>query len=297
MLQVNSISKKFGNQIVLNNINLSVNNGEIIALLGESGSGKTTLLRIIAGLELSNDGSILLNDTILSDKKLFLKPEKRNVGVVFQDYALFPHLSVEKNITFALKNKENLDYYLEIFELIEHRNKKPSALSGGQQQRVAIARSLIVNPSLLLLDEPFSCLDQSLRRAVRTKIANILKKERITSILVTHDPNDAMQIADKIAVLQKGEIIQYDTPEMLYKNPSNAYVGNLTGVINEYKGALVRPEKLKFEPSEKGEYNIINSVWQNGKYLIQLKSVESRIFLLSDSAVKIGDTGNVLVIS
>lgn len=284
MLEVVNVSKKYGRNSVLSEINLSVNKGEIIALLGESGSGKTTLLRILAGLEVNDSGIITVNQKLLSDSSIFLKPEKRNVGVVFQDYALFPHLNVENNISFALKNTDKVNRYLSIFELTEHRKKKPSQLSGGQQQRVAIARSLIANPSLLLLDEPFSSLDQSLKRTVRTEIATILKKEGITSILVTHDPNDAMQIADRVAVLQEGKIIQFSTPEILYKNPVNKYVGNLTGIVNELNGELFRPEQLKIQDNKDGIYKIDHITWQSGAYLVKVKSENNTVFVLSDTS-------------
>lgn len=283
MLEVVNVSKKFDKQPVLNAISFAVKQGEIVALLGESGSGKTTLLRIIAGLESNDSGTITVNKKVLSDTTTFLKPEKRNVGVVFQDYALFPHLSVEKNIRFALKSKENIETYLTAFELLAHRNKKPSQLSGGQQQRVAIARSLIVNPSLLLLDEPFSSLDQSLKRTVRTEIASILKKEQITSIFVTHDPNDAMQIADKIAVLQNGKIIQFDTPEQLYRKPKNMYVGNLTGIINEFNGELFRPERLRVKENVNGAFIIKQITWQNGSYLLKIENEHHSLYVLSET--------------
>lgn len=273
-LKVKNITKSFGKSKVLKNVDLAIEKNEVVALLGESGSGKTTLLRIIAGLENADQGEILLDERILENRQLFLKAEQRKVGVIFQDYALFPHLSVRQNVSYGLKKNETskVDQILKSFELLEHAKKKPHQLSGGQQQRVAIARSIVVNPSLLLLDEPFSSLDQSLKRKVRSEISNLLRQQNIPSILVTHDPDDAMEMADKIAILQQGEIVQYDTPEKIYHAPVNEYVGNLTGGINVINGELKRPVHTSFIKDESSLIEVIKSNFYHGQFFISAVS-------------------------
>jgi len=242
-LRLENITKKFENEVVLDQVSFSIKDNELIALLGESGSGKSTLLRIIAGFENADEGSVRIEDEISSDENHFVKPENRNVGLIFQDYALFPHLTVEKNIAFGLSksdsdSKEKISYLLKVFELEEVKNKKPGKISGGQQQRVAIARALAVNPILLLMDEPFSNLDQSLRLKIRKEIRKIKEEFKIPMLLVTHDPDDAMELADKIAILQDGKIVQFDSPSNLYNNPLNQYVANLFGPNVEFNNKL-----------------------------------------------------------
>lgn len=250
-LSVQNISKKFGALSVLKNVNITVEDNEFVALLGKSGSGKSTLLRLIAGFESPNEGSISLDGKTLSDQSVFVKPEYRELGVIFQDYALFPHLSVKKNIEFGVKNVKKHQNYIEelltTFELNEQAAKKPTAISGGQQQRVAIARALAVKPKLLLLDEPFSNLDQALKSKIRIEIRNIQKTFKIPMILVTHDPDDALELADKVAVLEAGKIVQFDTPEAVYFNPKNEYVASLFGLCSAFEGIYLRPENVDFD--------------------------------------------------
>lgn len=249
-LSVHNLSKDFGSLSVLKDINLEVADEEFVALLGQSGSGKSTLLRLIAGFESPDCGTISLSDHILTSQSIFVKPEDRNVGVIFQDYALFPHLSVKKNIAFGVKNpkkhQNRIQELLTTFELQEQADKKPSAISGGQQQRVAIARALAVNPKLLLLDEPFSNLDQALKSKIRLEIRTIQRSFKIPMVLVTHDPDDALELADKVAVLQGGEIVQFDTPEEVYFNPINKYVASLFGPCSDFEGIFLRPEYIDF---------------------------------------------------
>lgn len=191
----------------IKNFNLEIEKGEIVALLGPSGSGKSTILRLISGLEIPNGGEIIVNDRVLYNKNVFIEPEKRGIGMVFQDYALFPHMTVEKNILFGIEklNKKEkqriLDEVLELVDMKEYKNRYPHELSGGQQQRVAIARTLALKPSLLLLDEPFSNLDADLKKRIRTEIKDILRKSNTTSIFVTHDIEDAKDVADRIVNL------------------------------------------------------------------------------------------------
>lgn len=234
LLRLENISKTFGTEVkALQDISFAVEQGELIALLGESGSGKTTLLRIIAGFEVANAGAVHLSDTLLCDQSTFVQPERRGIGMVFQEHALFPHLSVKKNITFGLKDKSLHDArtreMLNLVDLANHEQRYPHELSGGQQQRIAIARALAPAPNLLLLDEPFSNLDESLKEKVRMEIRDILKKSNTTALFVTHDTKDALSVADRILVLKNGRIQQFGTPDELFNRPANAAVAHLFG--------------------------------------------------------------------
>ncbi len=196
----------------LNKFSMNIEQGEVISILGPSGSGKSTVLRLLAGLEKPEDGSFNIQDTVIFDEKKFLQPEKRGIGMVFQDYALFPHMSVAENIMFGLfrfkkaAKQERLQEVLELVELEEFADRYPYQLSGGQQQRVAIARAIAPKPHLILLDEPFSNLDSELQGKIRKDLRDILKKANITSVFVTHDENDAHAIADRIVKLKNGKI-------------------------------------------------------------------------------------------
>lgn len=203
---IKDLSFKYKNakEYQIKNFSLEIEKGEIVALLGPSGSGKSTILRLISGLEVPNGGEIIVNNNILYNKDKFIEPEKRGIGMVFQDYALFPHMTVEKNVLFGVGNVDKnekqriLDEVLELVDMKEYKKRYPHELSGGQQQRIAIARALAPKPSLLLLDEPFSNLDADLRKKIRNEIKDILKKSHSTSIFVTHDIEDAKDVADRI---------------------------------------------------------------------------------------------------
>jgi iron(III) transport system ATP-binding protein len=220
---------------VVDNLSFALEAGEIGCLLGSSGCGKTTVLRAIAGFHQIESGSITLNDRILSSPSVHLAPEKRNIGMVFQDYALFPHLSVSQNITFGLhklstRAKEVVcDELLELVQLTGFGHRYPHELSGGQQQRVALARALAPSPSLLLLDEPLSSLDTELRRGLALEVREILKKRGISAIMVTHDQEEAFAFADKVGVLHKGKLEQWDVPFSLYHEPQTRYVAGFIG--------------------------------------------------------------------
>ncbi len=222
---------------------MQVEQGEIIALLGESGSGKTTLLRVIGGFERPDNGSIEVG-TVTVVGKQFVAPEKRNIGMVFQDYALFPHFNIAKNIAFGLakmpgeQQQQRVAELLKLVGLSGYEKRYPHELSGGQQQRIAIARALASSPPLLLLDEPFSNLDESLKRKVRLEIKTIFKQSNTTAIFVTHDVNDALAVADRIAVIKEGELQQLDTPEALYETPKTPYVAQLMHNANVLECAV-----------------------------------------------------------
>lgn len=251
LLQLNNIHKRYAarERWVVNDFSLDIYQGELLALLGESGSGKTTLLRILAGFEIPEKGEIVLQDQVLVDEGICVKPEKRAIGMVFQDYALFPHLTVAQNILYGLKQKKSaqsrqrLKEVLELIGLPEIEKKYPHQLSGGQQQRVALARALAPNPSILMLDEPFSNLDEVLKDQIREDIRQIIKKSGITAILVTHDTKDALAMADRIAIMQQGRLLQADTPQVLYQQPQHEYVGNFFGKMNWLPGTIEEVEE------------------------------------------------------
>jgi iron(III) transport system ATP-binding protein len=202
------------NKNVVENFTLQVEQGERVCILGESGSGKSTVLRLIAGLEVQNSGIIEIDNKIFADDNNFVNTEKRGLGMVFQDYALFPHMTVEKNITFGLRDKTKeekknlLSEMLDIIQLKDYANRYPHELSGGQQQRVAIGRALIMKPKVLLMDEPLSNLDTTLKDKIRTEIKNILEKAQITTILVTHDKEDCNILGDYVIELKDGKIVE-----------------------------------------------------------------------------------------
>tara|TARA_B100000579_G_scaffold40247_1_gene28098 strand:- start:1120 stop:2181 length:1062 start_codon:yes stop_codon:yes gene_type:complete len=217
------------NNWVLKDINFSVRSGELIGLLGPSGCGKTTLLRLIAGFEKPKRGLINKNGQIISDNNYLLPPERRQIGMVFQDYALFPHLNVWDNVCFGIKKKEQsikrVKWLLNLLDIYEFKNRYPHELSGGQGQRVALARALAPGTSLVLLDEPFCSLDVQVRSRLRSELSSVLKSCSASAILVTHDPHEALAICDRVAVLKRGEIQQYTTPFDMVSNPANDFVG------------------------------------------------------------------------
>ena len=233
---LSGISKKFGNFTALKSLDCTIESGELVALLGPSGCGKTTTLRLISGLESPTTGKILFDGEDICGYAV----QSRNVGMVFQRYALFPHMSVAKNITFGLDVKhvckseiaERLNEILDIVQLQEFKHRFPSQLSGGQMQRVAIARTLITKPSVLMMDEPLANLDTKLRGEMRAFIKKLQRAFGITTIFVTHDQIEAMELADRIAVIFDGELAQYDVPENIYNRPASLQVADFMGADN-----------------------------------------------------------------
>src|SRR2546421_4006277 len=236
------VSKFFGKTSVLQNISFHVAEGEALVLLGASGSGKTTILRIIAGLEQPYTGKIMLHGKDVTE----LPARERGVGVIFQAYALFPKMTVEKNIGYGLKIrkrrrkeiKEKVNELLSLVQLEEHRKKYPSQLSGGQQQRVAIARTLAYDPEVLLFDEPFGALDAQTRGHLRREIRALLKKVNVPAIFITHDQEEALELGDRIAVVNVGHIEQIGTPSEVYNNPATEYVATFLGAANIFEGII-----------------------------------------------------------
>jgi len=236
-LSINGLSLRYGNEdvAVLDKASLQLQEGEIACLLGASGCGKTSLLRSIAGFETPSEGKISLANKTLFDQQFNMPIEQREIGMVFQDYALFPHLSVAKNICFGLKNyskaeQQNIvDETLALLDLSEHKAKYPHQLSGGQQQRVAIGRAIACKPKLLLLDEPLSNLDVHLRERLAHDLRDLLKSQGITALMVTHDQQEAFAFADKIGVMHQGRIEQWARAEKIYHQPETAYVASFIG--------------------------------------------------------------------
>lgn len=242
-IKIRNISKTYPDGTkALKNINMDIKESEIVVLLGASGCGKSTLLRTIGGLEKKTEGEIYFYDDEISNVPV----EQRDIGFVFQNYALFPTMTVEENIKFGIKlrklpkkeMKDRLDYLLELFDLEELADKKPGQLSGGQQQRVAIARVLAIQPTVLLMDEPLTALDAKLKEHLRVELALMLRRLGITTIYVTHDQAEAMAIADRIAIMNKGVIEQIDTPEAIYSSPKTDFIAQFIGKINRIEGKL-----------------------------------------------------------
>lgn len=242
MLKITDLTKQFGDVKVLNGINLDVNQGEFLALVGPSGSGKTTLLRTIAGFEDADMGTIRLRNQVVVHNRKALAPERRRIGMVFQDYALFPHLSVRDNVAFGLPRGRNrnvmIEKALEAVEMSHRIDAMPHELSGGQQQRIALARALAPEPGIILLDEPFSNLDPALRAQVRSDVRRILRDAGVTGMLVTHDQEEALSIADRVAVLLDGSIAQIGTPREVYHSPVNEDVARFVGDAQFVQGEI-----------------------------------------------------------
>lgn len=246
ILELRDIRKSFGDTEVLRGISLAAAAGEFITLLGSSGCGKTTTLRIIAGLETCDSGSVLLEGRDVTD----MAPEKRNVNTVFQNYALFPHMTVGANIGYGLKLKgrrkadiqKAVAEALELVQLPGYDGRMPSELSGGQRQRIAIARAIVNEPKVLLLDEPLGALDLQLRRQMQIELKRLQKQLGITFIYITHDQEEALNMSDRIAVMKNGVFQQFDTPSQIYDRPKNAYVARFVGSANILRGRAERRE-------------------------------------------------------
>lgn len=243
LIEIRNITKMYNEVPALKGIDLKVDHGEIFAMLGPSGCGKTTTLRLIAGFERPNSGELLLGNDMVANSSLFVPPEKRKVGMVFQDYALFPHLTVSENIAFGLRKHIDekdaiVESMLKLVNLSEYGTRYPYQLSGGQQQRVALARALAPCPIMVVLDEPFSNLDADMRTQMREDMLKILRESKTTTILVTHDQEEAFSMADKIAVMNNGSIEQIGTPEEVYHHPATSFVAEFVGKADFVEGTI-----------------------------------------------------------
>ena len=245
-LVTEKLVKRFDDTVAVDDVSLSIAKGEIFALLGSSGCGKSTLLRMLAGFEAPTSGRILLNGQDVAR----MPPYERPVNMMFQSYALFPHLDIWENVAFGLKReglpkaeiKKRVDDMLALVQLSAYARRKPHQLSGGQQQRVALARSLAKAPKLLLLDEPLGALDKKLREQTEFELVNIIEKVGVTCVMVTHDQEEAMTMANRIAVMSKGRVLQVGTPEEVYEFPTNRFVADFIGNVNLFEGRLTTDE-------------------------------------------------------
>ena len=312
ILQCADLDISFGNHQVLNNLHVDLYPGEILSILGPSGCGKTTLLRIIAGLETPSRGTIYLKNQKIFGRSTNLEASKRNIGMIFQDYALFPHLSVEKNILFGishLNNKiqvENLERVQKLTRLGGLLKRYPHELSGGQQQRVAIARTLATSPNILLMDEPFSNLDASLRLTVRMEIEGILRESNTATIFVTHDREEAFSIADRVAVMTSGSIKQIGRPDQIYFWPNSKETALMSGSCNFVDGIIsgdhvktsigilplriteeysdnekvqvaIRHTDLSMEPTPSGENTVIKKDFRGDETIFWVETAEKEL--------------------
>ena len=241
---IKDLTKSYGNVTVLREFSDVFRDGEFVTLLGPSGCGKTTMLRMIAGFEAPTSGEILIDDQLVSGGKTFLPPEKRNIGMVFQSYAVWPHMTVFNNAAYPLKIRHapkadiarRVNHILEVVHLSQYAERLPNQLSGGQQQRVALARALLAEPKLLLLDEPLSNLDAKLRESMRFEIKDITKALGITVVYVTHDQTEAMAMSDRIFLINNGVVQQSGTPDEIYNRPANPFVADFLGKVAFYEG-------------------------------------------------------------
>jgi iron(III) transport system ATP-binding protein len=286
MIRLDGVTKRFGAVVAIDETSLCVARGEVVALLGPSGCGKTTLLRLIAGFERPDAGTVELDRRLAAGPGTWVEPERRRVGMVFQDYALFPHLTVAANVGFGLARRERAARVAELLAIVGLaglERRYPHELSGGQQQRVALARALAPSPELVLLDEPWSNVDPSLRDTLRTEVAEIMRPLGVTVLLVTHDREEAFSLADRIALMRNGRIVQEGTPEELYFSPASRWAAEFVGAANVLPGrvigglvetalgafpangagglsdaqVLVRPELLELEPTAAGPAEVV----------------------------------------
>ena len=273
LLKLDQIHQSYQHQEIIKHLTLELRKGEIGCLLGPSGCGKTTVLRCIAGFESISSGEITINGKVVCNADFYLPPEHRKIGMVFQDYALFPHLNVSDNIGFGLQRRtkaertRRIDELIAIVGLVEASDRYPHELSGWQQQRVAFARALAPQPDLLLLDEPFSNLDISLRERLSLEVRDILKDQHTTAILVTHDQTEAFSVADVIGVMYQGEIMQWDTAYNLYHHPTNRFVAQFIGQGTFVPGRFISSKKVQ----------IALGILENPYYSEHLKQSENTI--------------------
>jgi iron(III) transport system ATP-binding protein len=299
-LKVTDLSKTYSKgNILIDSLSFSLERGEIASFFGESGVGKTTFLKCLSGLENIDSGSIELNDTVLNSLDTFVTPQKRNIGFVFQDCPLFPHLTLKENILFNLNINfhSKLDYMLSLTKLDTLVDRYPHQLSGGEQQRTCIARALIREPDLLLLDEPFSNLDVAIKNSIRDEIYNIIKTLKTTTILVTHDIHDSLNISDKILVFSSGKLQQFDSPENVYSRPKNLYCANIIGGVNKYvsplKKGYIRPENINIVKNSPIKLIVKSCIFEGKEYKISGLSNKQIWSVYSDFSYRVNDELNL----
>ena len=286
-LEIKKIDKYFDNSKIIKSNSFTIGRGELVSIVGESGSGKTTLLRCIAGLENIERGKIFLNSVDITSVAV----SKRPISFVFQQ-SLFPHLSIYENILFNLKQYDHIlfNQLITNLKISTILNKFPHQISGGENQRVAVARSLIRKPSLMLLDEPFNHLDVQIKEKLKKIIVETIRKMNVTTIVVSHNVSDALQISDKILVLKNGKIVDYSEPEKIYKNPSSLYSAKLFGHVNKFKlndkTILVRPENIFVDNKSPISVKVIDSVFFGDKFLIKSQFKNNKIMFYNDTSIE-----------
>jgi iron(III) transport system ATP-binding protein len=321
-IEVSGVSKRFGPLDVLQDVSLRVEPGEVVALLGPSGGGKTTLLRVIAGLERPDRGEVRIGDRTVSGPTTFVPPERRRVGMVFQDWALFPHITVAANVGYGLRRnldraerERRVERALAMVDLDGLGDRNPTTLSGGQQQRVALARAIAPEPSVILLDEPFSNLDTALRAQVRGEVNRLLGDLGITTVFVTHDQEEAFVLGSEVAVMHGGRIVQQAAPADLYARPADPWVAAFVGEANLLDGdatgtlastpigrvalagtfegparVLLRPEDIRVEPGDDATVEVLEFYGHDSVYVVRLDDgVPLRVRIGSMPAFRPGD--------
>jgi iron(III) transport system ATP-binding protein len=329
MIALESVTRRFGSVAAVDRGDLAVDRGELVALLGPSGCGKTTALRLIAGFDRPDEGVVRVNGEIVAAHDAWTPPERRHVGMVFQDYALFPHLDVKGNIAYGLpraaRRNGRVDDLLELVGLAEMADRYPHELSGGQQQRVALARTLAPEPAVVLLDEPWSSIDHLLRTSMREELSSILRRAGVTVVLVTHDREEAFALADRVALMHEGKIVQVGRPEEIYFSPATRWAAEFAGdadfvpgtlargvvetalgrfaVLNESgdRGAveaLVRPELVAPVPDPAGADEVVERSFRGHDVFYRLRLADGRVLCAqrpSDEVVGVGDRVRVTV--
>jgi iron(III) transport system ATP-binding protein len=321
-IRLEGISKSFGATRAVEDVTLAVERGELMAVLGPSGCGKTTLLRLIAGFEAPDGGSAEVGDETVAGPARFVPPERRRVGMVFQDYALFPHLSVEANVAFGLsrRTREERDSLtrrtLELVGLQHKAGRHPHELSGGERQRVALARALAPEPEVVLLDEPFSSLDATLRADLRREVELILRDAEATALLVTHDQEEALSLADRLAVMREGRIVQVGAPEEVYGRPASRWAAQFVGEVNVLAGVArgggvetelgrfdlrapttgtvhvaVRPEQLELSARHDGNAEVVSREFRGHDVLYRLRHEGGRTVLVQLPSLELYEVG------
>jgi iron(III) transport system ATP-binding protein len=322
-VRLDSVSKSFGPTRAVEDVSLELRRGELLAVLGPSGCGKTTLLRLIAGFERPDSGEVRIGSQPVASPRAFVPPERRRTGMVFQDYALFPHLSVERNVEFGLKglpreHRRKLGRRtLELVSLQHKAERFPHELSGGERQRVALARALAPEPEVVLLDEPFSNLDASLRAGLRREVELILREAEATALLVTHDQEEALSLADRLAVMREGSLVQVGTPEEVYARPAGRWAAQFVGEVNVLAGVVrsggvetelgtfdlerpasgtvhvaVRPEQLELRADARGgNAEVVEREFRGHDVLYRLRHEGGRTVLVQLPSLELHEVG------
>lgn len=315
-VRIAGVSKRFGETTAVDDVTLELTRGETLAILGPSGCGKTTLLRMLAGLETPDQGTITVSSKPVFDRRVNVRPEQRDVGLVFQEGALFPHMSVSQNVAYGLgraPDAARVKAALRLVDLPEYEDRSPETLSGGQAQRIALARALAPAPGVLCLDEPFASLDAGLRNRIRSEVAGLLGELDITAIFVTHDQEEAFVVGDRVAVMRNGRIVQVGTPQEVYEAPRDWWIATFVGEANVIHGVargvvadtvlgplplsaplhaacevVVRPEHIRVEPGQGAEVSRSEYHGHSSTYTVRLGSQELVARTLARSSIAAG---------